>query len=76
MRTNILIPEFDLKRPGHCVGPLSFGRGTMKKLDEATVLKIRADAKRWPQRVLVSRYQIARSTLNKILSGEAWAHVA
>ena len=48
----------------------------MAKLTEDEVRRIRADAKHWPQRALVKRFGIARSTLNKILSGEAWANVA
>lgn len=48
----------------------------MAKLDEPTVRKIRADAGRWPQRVLQQRYGVSRRTLYEIINRLTWAHVA
>lgn len=46
------------------------------KLTPETVRKIRAEAKHWPHRVLMKRYNLARRTIHEIITGETWANVA
>ncbi len=46
------------------------------KLTPETVRKIRAEAKHWPQRVLMKRYNLARQTIHEIITRQSWANVA
>lgn len=45
------------------------------KLTEETVRKIRAEARHWPQRVLMKRYNLARQTIHEIITRQSWANV-
>lgn len=46
------------------------------KLTEETVRQIRSEAKHWPQRVLMKRYNLARQTIHAIITRQSWANVA
>jgi hypothetical protein len=46
------------------------------RLTPETVQKIRAEAKHWPQRVLMRRYNLARQTIHEIITRQTWRHVA
>lgn len=46
------------------------------KIDKDTARKIEAEAKHWPQRVLVKRYGLSPAQIGRIIRGEAWANIA
>jgi hypothetical protein len=51
-------------------------RGSLAKLDEQTVKRIRAEARSWPHRVLAKRYGLALRTISEIVNFQTWAHIA